>query len=128
MLYEELKDYKNEQELVMKPDLENIRDFYKFIQLHVIITKDNIIFALQIPLVVRTKFDLFELIPLPIQHNDTEFFSYIIPQSQYLLLSQTKSQFIFLKELSDCNEYRDEEYVCYHLHTTRDRAVVSSHQ
>lgn len=42
MLYEELKDYKNEHELVMKPDLENIRDFYKFIQLRVIITKDNI--------------------------------------------------------------------------------------
>ncbi|XP_076664986.1 uncharacterized protein LOC143367247 [Andrena cerasifolii] len=118
MLYEELKDYKNEHELVMKPDLENIRDFYKFIQLHVVITKDNVIFALRIPLVVRTKFDLFELIPLPIQHNDTKFFSYIIPQSRYLLLSQTKSRFTFLKELSDCNEYRDEEYVCYNLHTT----------
>ncbi|CAK9822353.1 Envelope fusion protein [Anthophora retusa] len=118
MLYEELKNYKNEHELVMKPDLENIRDFYKFIQLHVISTSDNIIIALRIPLVIRTKFDLFELIPLPVQHNNSEFFSYIIPQTHYLLLSQSKSQFTFLKELSDCNEYRDEEYVCYHLHAT----------
>nr|XP_034172623.1 uncharacterized protein LOC117600814 [Osmia lignaria] len=118
ILFEELKNYKNEHELIMKPNLENIHVFYKFIQLHVISTNDNIIFALQIPLVVRTKFDLFELIPLPIQHNDSKFSSYIIPQNRYLLLSQTKSQFTFLNELSNCNEYRDEEYVCYHLHTT----------
>ncbi|CAK9813158.1 hypothetical protein ANTPLA_LOCUS7713 [Anthophora plagiata] len=109
MLYEELKNYKNEHELVMKPDLENICDFYKFIQLHVISTSDNIIFALRISLVIRTKFDLFELIPFPVQHNNSEFFSYIIPQNRYLLLSQSKSQFTFLKELSDCNKYRDEE-------------------
>ncbi|XP_063975269.1 uncharacterized protein LOC135161523 isoform X2 [Diachasmimorpha longicaudata] len=37
--------------------------------------------------------------------------------SNYLLLSQSRSQYTFLNGLSDCHECQDEQYICYHLHT-----------
>ncbi|XP_063974297.1 uncharacterized protein LOC135161002 [Diachasmimorpha longicaudata] len=96
-------------------DLEMITTFNQQITiLHIL---DNIVFALQIPLADKMKFELYEIIPLPIQHNNSQFFSYIMPQSNYLLLSQSRSQYTFLNGLSDCHEYQDEQYICYHLHT-----------
>ncbi|XP_076238650.1 uncharacterized protein LOC143181877 [Calliopsis andreniformis] len=119
ILHEELKIYKGVLNLIVKPEAQNIRTFYKLLQLRMITSNDIIIFALNIPLVRKIMFDVYELIPLPIQHNNSVFYSYIIPRNNYILLSQSKTQVTFLKELSDCIEYLDQLYICYDLHTTQ---------
>lgn len=67
-------------------------------------------------MISKTQFDLYQLIPLPIQHANTSIFSYIVPKYQHLLLSQSKIQFLPLKELSDCFEYLKGKYVCFNAH------------
>lgn len=115
IIYDELTKYKNEYQFHIKPELRNIRAFYKIMKIQVITKNNMIIFVLKFPLVRDTNYKLYELIPLPIPHQNNSLFSYITPKTNYLLYSET--QFSYLHELSDCIEYTNSQYLCQNIHT-----------
>ncbi|XP_029054113.2 uncharacterized protein LOC114881473 [Osmia bicornis bicornis] len=116
---EELTKYSGEFELVITPNYKNIQKIYKLVKLQNIMMNDLVVFIVKIPLVRRTTFDLYHLIPLPIQHENNSIFSFIIPRKPYLLLSQSKSHYTLLSELKDCNQYLEGKYVCTDIHTAK---------
>lgn len=76
-----------------------------------------VVFIVKVPLVKGTIFDLYHLIPLPIQHKNSSIFSFIVPRNPYIILSQSESYFIVLPELKNCNEYLEGKYLCMHRPT-----------
>ena len=116
-LLEELQKYQVEYDLVIRPDPLNILLLYNLIKLNILHTDKITIFAIQEPLVGTIYFDLYLLIPLPIQHANPSIFFYIIPKHEYLLLSQSKMKFISLRVLSDCIEYLEGKYLCSNAFT-----------
>lgn len=87
--------------------------------LHLIYFKDVVIFALDFPLVSKMNFDLYNLIPLPVQHNKEKLYSFLQPKFPYLLISNSEVQFAQLLNFRHCNEYLDGQFVCFHVHTLR---------
>ena len=63
----------------------------------------------------RTTFNLYELIPLPMQYNTSSIFSYIEPRQPFLLLSQPT----FIRDLSNCIEYADQLFICRGIHISK---------
>ncbi|XP_076230268.1 uncharacterized protein LOC143176329 [Nomia melanderi] len=118
-LCEELINYKGEFELIITPTYKNLPKIYKLMKLHSITINELVVFVIKLPLVKRTNFDLYNLIPLPIQHHNTSVFSFITPQNPYLLLSQQKSNFAVLSDLRDCVEYLEGKYVCSNVDSAR---------
>lgn len=118
-LCEELTNYKGEFELVITPNYKNLPKIYKLIKLQSIMINDLMVFVIKMPLVRRTTFDMYHLIPLPIQYQNDSIFSFIIPRQPYLLLSQSKSHFTFLSELKNCIEYLEGKHVCMDIHTAK---------
>ncbi|XP_076677765.1 uncharacterized protein LOC143373928 [Andrena cerasifolii] len=118
-LCEQLLKYKGDYDLIIEPFYKNIPTIYKLLKLQLLSLTDNIVFVLKFPLGKRMHFHLYELIPLPIQHDNTSTFSYIEPKYPYLLLSQSKTYFSFLQVLSDCEEYQDEMYLCTNVHISK---------
>ncbi|XP_043251579.1 uncharacterized protein LOC122396899 [Colletes gigas] len=119
ILLNELTSYKGEHELVVSPKLETLPIFYKILDLQVIPSKDFIIFALKYPLVKKTIYELYHLIPLPVQFQNTSFFSYISPKQPYLMITQPKTHFSLLQDLRNCIMYLEGNYVCMDVHTTK---------
>lgn len=112
VLHQELTAYRGDHSLPITPDLNNIYLYYKLIDLKVISNKHSIIFALDIPLVDKIEYTLYNLIPLPIQHANGSYFSYINPNQPFMLLSQSKTLFTFLPDLNDCYEYTTQRFLC----------------
>lgn len=103
--------------------------------LQILSINDIIIFAIKIPIVEKTIFNLYQLIPLPIQHKNTSIFSYIEPKQQYILLSKSKTVSSPLQDLSRCTEYLDQQFLCKEIHThkrtdqpTCEVQLLSAHQ
>nr|XP_012143825.1 PREDICTED: uncharacterized protein LOC105662855 [Megachile rotundata] len=117
ILLKELTSYKGEFELVVSPNLKTLPIFYNILDLQLIPSNDLIIFALKYPLVSRTLFDLYHLIPLPVQFQNSSVFSYISPKQPYLIISQPKTHFSLLQDLKSCIMYLDGKYVCMDVHT-----------
>ncbi|XP_051159124.1 uncharacterized protein LOC127280270 [Leptopilina boulardi] len=119
VLLEELNKYHGEYELLITPDEKHFPMLYKLLKVDVFHTSKITIFSMQVPLISKMYFDLYHLIPLPIQHSNSSIFSYIVPKYQHLLLSQSKLQFLSLEKLSDCIEYLKGKYVCFDAHVTQ---------
>ncbi|KAK9686977.1 Baculovirus F protein [Popillia japonica] len=119
ILYDELINYKGEHELPMSIEYKNIHLLFKLLEVQIIYNNDILIYALKLPLVDKTAFNLYHLIPLPIQHKNHSIFSYIEPKSQYLLLSKVKISFTLLRDLTNCIEYLDKQYICKNVHTNK---------
>uniref|UniRef100_A0A6V7JSB9 Uncharacterized protein n=1 Tax=Bracon brevicornis TaxID=1563983 RepID=A0A6V7JSB9_9HYME len=81
--------------------------------------ESQIIFVMKIPLVKPMTYDLYQLYPLPIQKDNSSYFSYIEPKKPYLLLSITKTQYATFSTLLNCHEYQPERYICSDLHTMK---------
>nr|XP_034194813.1 uncharacterized protein LOC117611033 [Osmia lignaria] len=118
-LCEELINYKDDFELMITPTYKNLPKIYKLMKLQSITINELVVFVIKLPLVKRTNFDLYNLIPLPIQHQNTSIFSFITPQNPYLLLSQQKSNFAVMSDLRNCVEYLEGKYVCTNVNTAR---------
>lgn len=119
ILYDELIKYKGEHDLPISLDYKNIHLFYKLLKVEVVLSDKIIIFALHVPLVDKTRYNIYELIPLPIQHFNSSIFSFIIPSQPYLLLSNTKTLFALLPSLLGCVEYVDRQHLCENIHTNK---------
>lgn len=118
-LSDELNNYKGELELIINPTHKNIPKLYKLMKLQSVVTNELVVFVIKLPLVKRTNYVLYNLIPLPIQHQNSSIFTFITPQNPYLLLSQQKSYFSVLSDLKNCAEYFEGEYVCTNMNTAR---------
>lgn len=70
------------------------------------------IFAIKIPLVLKEIYQVFNLIPLPIQRANLTLHSYIDPYFPYLLLSASRAHCSQLEDLSRCKKIPPTEYVC----------------
>lgn len=111
-LFDELRNYKGEFELPITPDSSNINLYYKILEIQIFVSKGLVVFAIKIPLVDKQNYNLYNLIPLPIQHENNSIYSYIQPKKPYLLLSQSKAFYTLLQDLNSCIEYREQEYLC----------------
>lgn len=118
---DELVNYKDESdnELLITPNYKNLPVLYKLVKVQNILIDELIVFVIRVPLAKKTDFTLYNLVPLPVQHQNTSVFSFIIPRNPYLLLSQSKSYFAALSELKNCDEYLQGKYVCTDVHTAR---------
>lgn len=75
---------------------------------------DKIIFVLQIPLVNAKEFDLYHVVPYPVNLrsvNET-LYSSIIPSVQYLGITKDKVSYCKLNTLSNCKTINIQYYIC----------------
>jgi len=115
-LFEEIKNFKGDHELPINVDHSTIHLYYKIMSLDITESEHMIIFAFKIPLVLKNIYNLFKLIPLPIQHSNSSYYTYIEPSHPYLLLSQNKILYTFLQDIADCREYVKGQYLCKEVH------------
>ncbi|XP_063981145.1 uncharacterized protein LOC135164593 [Diachasmimorpha longicaudata] len=118
-LVHEMKRYKGEYDLLLNLDHDDITTLYNLAKVQIIFDKDMIIFAIHFPLVQKNIYDFYHLIPLPIQHQNSSYFSFINPKNKYLLMAQSMTQYSYVQDLSDCIEYLHERYVCIRIHATQ---------
>lgn len=103
-------------------DLENAHEILQLSTLSGFYMKEKLIFVINIPLVMDTKFDLYHLTPLPI-HNGGDAYLFIIPGNAYLALSQNRMQYNTLSNINDCKLISTGENLCklsepiFSLHT-----------
>ncbi|KAK9687374.1 Integrase zinc binding domain [Popillia japonica] len=57
--------------------------------------------------------------PTPQNHENQTTFSYIEPNDDYLLISQAKTSFSYLQDLSSCEEYTHRHFICNDVFTSR---------
>lgn len=70
-----------------------------------------IIFAISIPLVTLTDYELFHLIPLPTKTpNNNSIF--ILPNSKYLAISNNKALYTHLDEIDNCKSLSSNYHIC----------------
>ncbi|KAK9739053.1 Baculovirus F protein [Popillia japonica] len=122
ILREELTIYKGKHELPLMPTYKNSLLYYKLLDLDVFIDSNSIvIFALKIPLLEfpLMSYNLYQLIPLPMQHKSMSIYSYIQPEHQYLLLSQPKTYYHLMEDLKKCNELVKGTFICEKITTNR---------
>lgn len=119
ILFDELIKYKGESDLPIEPTPQNVHLIYELLKIHVIYESPIILMVLKIPLVGKDTYNLYRLIPLPMQHENQTTFSYIEPNDDYLLISQAKTSFSYLQDLSSCEEYTHRHFICNDVFTSR---------
>ena len=75
---------------------------------------NKLIYIISIPLVNNVKFELYNLIPLPVLHKD-KFYIFVQPSLRFLTMSSTKQQYTLLEILKDCKFSPKLSYVCKSL-------------
>lgn len=119
ILFDEISLYKGEYELPILPDYENVHVLYKIIELEIFSSNGLIVYVIKVPLVNKSTFNLYQIISLPIQHPNSTYISYIEPQKEFLLLSNTKTLVTLMQGLAGCTEYSARQYICREVHTTK---------
>lgn len=71
----------------------------------------NIIFIINTPIVTRTSYNLFEVIPLPASFN-LDHHVLILPDIKYLAVTSTISHYIVLRNLQSCQILPNSERIC----------------
>lgn len=114
-LKDELSKIKLNSNLEFPYETQNIDNAHKYLEictLSVFYSNKILIFAIKIPLVTKVSFNLFNLIPLPIPLTNSSIYSFINPTYPYLLLSNTKTYYSEMKDLSKCIFLPPSDYVC----------------
>lgn len=97
-------------------DYKNIHKYFSICKLSVIYNNEFLIFAIKIPLVENQMYNLYNLLPLPSRYDEkSTVYSYVDTQYPYLLLSTTKTHYSRLRDLSNCKQISEEDYICEHL-------------
>lgn len=73
--------------------------------------ENKIIFVINTPLVNQLNFDLFKLIPIPTSNNLNHHF-FILPQANYLAISEPKTTYTFLENLDGCKTLGNKKLIC----------------
>lgn len=120
-LLEELNNIilQNGQKLPITLSRANIHRYFEINTLKVVYINGIIIFAIKIPLVDESKYTIYQMLPLPIGHNDSNLYSYISPNYPYLMISSTKVYYSEMNDLSKCSPIDTLEYLCYRTQLTR---------
>lgn len=133
-LLDEISAYVGEYELPVVPEYQNMHTLYKITDLEIFSNQGLIIFVIKIPLVDKFTYDIYHMIPLPIQHSNATYLSYIQPQKEYLLLSRSKTLVTLMQSLTACIEYAAMQFICRDIRVTRrtehqpcEVALLNSH-
>lgn len=110
----------NGQKLPFDLSYSTIHKYFEISKLEVMYVNSVIVFAIKIPLVEEPPYILYEILPLPISHNDTNsLYSYIDPSFPYLLISTTKVYYAELHNLNKCLLIGEMDYICHQTHVVR---------
>lgn len=90
---------------------ENILIFENILDIKSYSKNNEIIFIIEVPLVEKENYNLFNLFPLPTPTGN--HFKMIIPNFQYLIINDKNFGYSNLP----CNKIFDNEYLCKHIHT-----------
>ena len=99
--------------------LSNIYRYNELCKVGVIIKNKNLIFTIAIPLIEELPYSVYELVPLPISHNQSNIYSYIQPDFTYLLISTNQVYYTQLQNLESCLQIDVKEYICHIKHVSR---------
>ena len=102
------------QDLPLKPIMENIYTIEKSISVKAYIKEYILTFLLEIPLVEPATYQFYQLIPLPVIQNTT----YLILNIPISYLAENKNR--YLSVTTKCKELQQEEFLCEA--TSRDAA------
>lgn len=112
----ELLAYRGEYNLLVDPRKHDPMFLYDLIKVHLLFGEEMIIFAIQFPLIKEMSYDLYRLFPLPTQHSNSSYYSYIIPKHEFLLMSKAKTSHASMQDLTNCKEFISGQHVCFNLH------------
>lgn len=118
-LFEEIVNYKGNDDLPLVPGYNTVHQYYKIISMDVVLHNHLIIFAFKIPLVKKITYTLYNLIPTPILNKNTSQYVYIQPKHPYLLISQSKALYSYLHDITLCSEWMSKEYLCREIQLTK---------
>lgn len=130
-LREELLKIKINTNFEFPISLDNYENSYKYFTictLSVIYFNKILVYAIKIPIVSRDLYQLYNLMPLPIQMMNSSVYSFIDPSFPYLLLSTSRTHYGQLKDLSTCQELPPAEFICSQttVHLTKQRPVCET--
>lgn len=108
--------------------LEEMHKYTMITKLSVIYFQNNLIFAIKVPLVLKEMYQLFNLIPLPIQKGELPIYSYIDPSFPILTLSESRTYYSQMEDLASCISIPPGEYICQEIivHLTKERPVCET--
>jgi len=90
----------------------NINDLYKIMSVKCRISGKFTLFVVQLPLVTRTQFELYRLIPLPVVVNQS--YIYISPSAELLMIDLQREIFYAMtsNKVSRCISIQPRKYLC----------------
>jgi len=100
----------NFEKLPFEPTVENLIKIERTLEIKSYIKNNEIIFAIEIPLVQKEIYTLFQLFPLPTRYN--RHYKIIIPDFDYLLINEHN----FGYSNKPCKRVAETEYLCSHVH------------
>lgn len=110
---------KNEEHDSLFPimsDNPTITSLAKISKITIYFSKQKLTYILEIPLISRTKYLLYEHFPLPVHQNliGKNLFAYVLPGQRYVALSNDLEKYFTLNEkaLADCKSSED-IYICH---------------
>lgn len=130
-LREELMKVRIQGSLEFPVDVTNVKTIHKYFtisKLSVVYFNNILIYAIKIPLVNKELYQLYNLIPLPIQMENTTIYSYIDPQFPYFLLSTSRIYYGQMKDLSSCTNTSPGDFICEHrtIYLVKDRPTCET--
>lgn len=77
------------------------------------IQNDILVIAFKLPLTNMFQYDVYEMFPSPVPHaEDRNLYSYIEPSKPFILFSTTRTMFLTVNDLRDCQEYLPAQWLC----------------
>lgn len=88
-------------------------NIYKTMTARMGLSQNNIIIEIKIPIISNEVFQLFNLIPVPVYHNNQ--FTYIKPKTNYLAVTLSREHYVLFSEnyFKNCYSYQDNHMLCH---------------
>lgn len=100
-------------ELPLEPIWSNLEYFYKMIKPKSLLTDNKLVIIIRIPIVHPETFDIQKIFPLPTQYaTNPQVLSFIKNDFDFLIISRTRTRYLLLKSLQNCEEYKVGEFLC----------------
>lgn len=87
-------------------------EWYKTISMCTFVIEKNIVFEFIVPIISRSKRELYEIIPAPMIRD--EYLIYIQPETPYIITNDIKTEIGYLNEMDieKCIKINGNEYIC----------------
>lgn len=99
------------EKLPFEPTSENILKLENTLEIRSFVKNKEIVFVIEIPLVEKLNYNLFQLFPLPTKHD--KYFKIIVPNFEYLLINERN----FGYSNQPCKRISLNEFLCNHIHS-----------